>query len=145
MNLTAITAWATCRKVLTEHRYRGQVEYRHPVVEAAHEVVTVDAGQVQRPFDQYLSRTEELPVWNYRTGLIQPLLALDAGALRTYNDQWQVCYRRAQHIATEDIADLPTLYTPDMWMPHHAGRHGPRHRDQHPTGRDLPDAGEVTE
>ncbi|MFI5893805.1 diguanylate cyclase domain-containing protein [Actinoplanes sp. NPDC051513] len=37
------------------------------------------------------------------------------------------------------------IYTPDMRMPQNAGRHGPRRRDQHLAGRDLPDAGEVTE
>ncbi|MCM4078285.1 hypothetical protein [Paractinoplanes hotanensis] len=105
MNLTTLMACATCRRVLTEHRYGGQVEYRHPVVEAAHEVVPVDAGQVRRPFNRCHTCTDELPVWNYRTGLIQ-FLALDAGALRTYNDQWHVCYRCAQHIEADDIHAL---------------------------------------
>jgi hypothetical protein len=105
MNLTTRMACATCRRVLTEHRYGDQVEYRHPVVEAAHEVVPVDAGQVRRPFDRCHTCTDDLPVWNYRTGLIQ-ILAYEAGALLSYNDQWHVCYRCAQHIEADDIEGL---------------------------------------
>ncbi|BCY07304.1 hypothetical protein [Actinoplanes sp. L3-i22] len=105
MNLTTRMACATCRRVLTEHRHRDQVEYRHPVVEAPHEVVPVDAGHVRRPFDRCHTCTDDLPVWNYRTGLIQ-FLALEAGILRTYNDHWHVCYRCAQHIEANDIDAL---------------------------------------
>lgn len=107
MNLTAMTACAICRRVLTEHRHGAQIEYRHPVVEARHAVVPVDAAQVQRPFNRCHLCTDELPVWNYRTGLIQ-ILAYEAGALLNYNDHWHVCYQCAQHIEADDLDALTT-------------------------------------
>ena len=36
------------------------------------------------------------------------------------------------------------IYLPHMRMPHNAGRHGPRRRDQHPAGRDEQLDGEAT-
>ncbi len=105
MNLTALMACATCRKVLTEHWHGDRIEYRHPVVDARHEVAPVDASHVQRPFHRCHTCTDELPVWNYRTGLIQ-FLAVEAGALLTYSDQWHVCYRCAQDIEADDIDAL---------------------------------------
>ena len=108
MNLTTLKVCATCGQALTEHLEVGHVSYRHPVIEERHEVVPVDAGHVRTVFNRCHTCTDGIPVWNYRTGLIQ-LGALEAGILQTYNDHWHVCYRCAQHIEADDT-DALTAY-----------------------------------
>jgi hypothetical protein len=70
-----------------------------------HEVVPVDAGHVRQVYNRCHTCSGELPVWNYRTGLIQ-VMALDAGVVQTYNDHWHVCYLCAQHIEADDTDAL---------------------------------------
>lgn len=105
MNLATLTACATCGLALTQHVDSGQVSFRHPVLEEQHHVDPVDAGRVETVFNQCHTCTDGMPVWNYRTGLIQ-FVELVAGAFRTYNDHWHVCYRCAQHIEADDIDAL---------------------------------------
>ncbi len=101
MNLTTLTACATCHQVLTENTNGDGTVYRHPVAEDRHHAVPVDAGQLEYVFNRCHTCTDAPPVWNYHTGLIQ-IAALAAGAVETYNDQWHVCYRCAQFIEADD-------------------------------------------
>ncbi|WP_327038069.1 hypothetical protein [Micromonospora maris] len=101
MNLATLTACATCHHVLTEDSDGDRTVYRHPVTEDRHDVVPVDASQLQRVFHRCHTCTAGLPVWNYRTSLIQ-IGDLSAGVLVTYSNQWHVCYRCAQHIEADD-------------------------------------------
>lgn len=105
MNLATLTVCANCHLALTEHGEEGHIGFRHPVIEEQHEVVPIDADHVRQVFNRCHTCTDELPVWNYRTGLIQ-LLALEAGILRTYNDHWHVCYPCASHIEADDVEAL---------------------------------------
>ncbi|UQU66820.1 hypothetical protein COUCH_11355 [Couchioplanes caeruleus] len=105
MNLTALKVCATCGHALTEHQEAGKVAYRHPVVNEQHEVVPVDAGYVGKVFNRCHTCSEEMPVWNYRTGLIG-IAAVASGMLQTYSDQWHVCYRCAQFIEADDFDAL---------------------------------------
>jgi hypothetical protein len=105
MNLATLMACATCYQALTEHQDAGHVSFRHPVRAESHEPVPVDAAHVRQVFNRCHTCTGELPVWNYRTGLIQ-VMALDTGTLKTYNDRWHLCYRCAQHIEADDIDAL---------------------------------------
>jgi hypothetical protein len=105
VNLATLTACATCRLALTESSDGDNTVYRHPVTEARHDIVPVDAGQLPQVFNRCHTCTGAPPVWNYRTGLIQ-IAALAAGAVETYNDQWHVCYRCAQFIEADDSDGL---------------------------------------
>jgi len=105
VNLATLMACATCHHALTEHQDGGHVSFRHPVSDEPHEVVPVDARHVRQVFNRCHTCSGELPVWSYRTGLIQ-VMALNAGTVQTYNDHWHVCYRCAQHIEADDIDAL---------------------------------------
>jgi hypothetical protein len=101
MNLATLIACAVCRLALTEHRDGQHVTFRHPVADDSHDVLPVDAGQVESVFNWCHTCTGAPPVWNYRTGLIG-IAALDSTMLQTYSDQWHVCYRCAQFIEADD-------------------------------------------
>ncbi|GIE91605.1 hypothetical protein [Actinoplanes regularis] len=105
MNLATLMACATCSHALTEHRHGSRLGFRHPVADEEHEVVPVDAVHAPQVFNRCHTCSGELPVWNYRTGLIQ-VMALDVGAVATYNDHWHVCYACAQHIEADDVGAL---------------------------------------
>lgn len=70
MNLAALIACGVCRLALAEHRDGQHVTFRHPVADDSHEVLPVDAGQVESVFNWCHTCTGAPPVWNYRTGLI---------------------------------------------------------------------------
>lgn len=101
MNLSTLTACATCHQALTENTNGGRTIYRHPVAEDRHDAVPIDAGRLEYVSNRCHTCTDAPPVWNYHTGLIQ-IAALAAGAVETYNDQWHVCYRCAQFIEADD-------------------------------------------
>ncbi|MFI5489218.1 hypothetical protein [Micromonospora echinaurantiaca] len=116
MNLATLTACATCRQVLTEHSDEGRTVYRHPVTEDRHEVVPIDAGELQEVFHGCHTCTVGLPIWNYRTGLIQ-IGDLAAGVVATYTDRWHVCYRCAQFIEADDSEALTAHCAAAMLLP----------------------------
>src|SRR3954467_1107150 len=101
MNLTTLTACATCHQALTENRDGDHVTFAHPVAEDTHEAVPVDAGQMQPLFNRCHLCTGAPPIWNYRTGRIQ-IVAVAEAAAETYNDQWHVCHRCAQFLEADD-------------------------------------------
>lgn len=105
MNLADLMACALCREALTEHHDGGSVSYRHPVAEKDHPVTPISAALLRDVFHRCHTCSTGLPVWDYRTGLIQ-LLAVDAGVVQTYNDHWQICYPCAQIIEADDIDAL---------------------------------------
>ncbi|MEV0903092.1 hypothetical protein [Actinoplanes sp. NPDC049802] len=105
MNLTTLTACATCNHALTEHRHGNSISFRHPVADHEHEVVPVPAARLPQVFNRCHTCSGELPVWNYRTGLIQ-IMTLDADVIETYNSHWHVCYPCAQHIEADDVDAL---------------------------------------
>ena len=107
MNLATLMTCATCHEPLTEHRNGGYVSFRHPVADKRHEAVPMDAGHMEQVkiLDRCHICSDQLPVWDYRTGLIQ-LMALDTGVTRTYNDHWHVCYGCARLIEADDSEAL---------------------------------------
>lgn len=105
MNLATLMACALCREALTENYDGGQVHYQHPVAEKDHPVTPINAALLRDVFHRCHTCTGGLPVWDYRTGLIQ-LLAVGAGVVQTYNDHWQVCFSCAQLIEADDVDAL---------------------------------------
>ncbi|NJP30745.1 hypothetical protein [Micromonospora thermarum] len=117
MNLATLTACATCHQALTEHQDGETIVYRHPVTDDRHDVVPIDAGQIQQVFHRCHTCTVGLPVWNYRTGLIQ-IGDLAAGVVATYTDRWHVCYRCTQFIEADDSEALTAHCAAAMlWSP----------------------------
>src|SRR3954453_12377308 len=101
MNLTTLTACATCHRALTEHRDGDRVTFAHPVTDETHQPVPVDGSQVQPLFNRCHLCTSAPPIWNYRTGRIQ-IVAVDHAAAETYNDQWHVCPQCTTFIEDHD-------------------------------------------
>ncbi|MBB5871919.1 hypothetical protein F4553_005298 [Allocatelliglobosispora scoriae] len=101
MNLTTMTACATCHRALTEHSDGDTISYRHPVSDEGHEPVPVSASLVPQVFDRCHTCTQAPPLWNYHTGRIE-ILSLASGMAAGYNDQWHVCLRCAQLIEADD-------------------------------------------
>jgi hypothetical protein len=105
MNLERLTACAICFETLAESSDGDHTVFRHPVADKLHEVVPVDAARLSVVINGCHICSDELPIWNYRTGLVQ-VLELVSGVMQTYNDQWHVCYQCAQFIEANDVHGL---------------------------------------
>ncbi|MEU4693731.1 hypothetical protein [Actinoplanes sp. NPDC023714] len=122
MNLATIMACATCHLALTVDRDGTGERFRHPITEDDHEVVPVDADPVSQVFNRCHTCTNALPIWEYRTGLIA-IADFSSGAMKTYNDQWHVCYQCAQFIEAGDAGALTAYCATFLRWPSHSDAH----------------------